>query len=141
MRKNIGCYLNLAVVATNHLGKMTCFLPKQLLFFLKVGLKKLKAGFSPLVPRHILLQLLLSCHIFRKAAIIIACLFQEQVVTDVFNNSITAESQLQQHIQILIYVKKPTVLFPLQLIGKQIYHSAIVNLYSHISICKQQKRF
>jgi len=29
----------------------------------------------------------------------------------------------------------------LQLIRKQIYHSAIVNLYSHISICKQPKRF
>lgn len=106
MRKNIGCYLNLAVLATNHLGKMTCFLPKQLLFFLKSGAKKTKAGFSLLVPRHILPQLLLSWHIFRKAAIIIVCVFQEQVATDVFNNSITSESQLQQHIQILIYIFK-----------------------------------
>lgn len=34
------------------------------------------------------------------------CLFQKQVATDVFNNSRTAESQFQQDIQILIYIKK-----------------------------------
>lgn len=67
-------------------------------------------------------------------------LFQEQVATDVFN-SVAAESQLQQQTHILIYIKKSTVLLLLQLIRKQIYHSAIVNFHTHTSICKQQKRF
>lgn len=69
------------------------------------------------------------------------CLFQEQVAMDVFNNSVTAESQLQQQTHILIYIKKSTVLLLLQLIRKQIYHSAIVNFHTHTLICKQQKRF
>lgn len=87
-------------------GENDLFSSQTTYFFLKSGAKKTKAGFSLLVPRHILPQLLLSCHIFRKAAIITVCLFQEQVAADVFNNSITAESQLQQHIQILIYIEE-----------------------------------